>query len=345
LTRRRSRRRLLGILAAALVAAGVLAGLWARSALLLPAGGTGRPVLVDVRPGMRLKDIAALLRQEGVIRSPLGFQLLARRAGLGRVLKAGTYALNPAMTPAQVLQRLAAGDVAAVRVTIPEGYTARQVVAALVAAGIGDGAALVQAIDQPAQLQAAGLPAPAPGVRTALEGYLYPATYSFPPDASTADVIAAMLRQFAAVWTPQLAAAARSNAGLDTAQAVTLASIVQREVSAPADMALVAGVYLHRLQVGMKLDADPTVLYGLGVDAQAGPLTSDQLALDSPYNTYQVVGLPPGPICNPGAAALEAVAHPTATSALYFLTAPSGQVVLADTLAEQLANRKKYLGY
>ncbi len=234
---------------------------------------------------------------------------------------------------------------AAVHVTVPEGWDARQVVAGLADAGVGPGADLARAVNDPALLAAAGLPAPAPGVITALEGYLFPATYALAPNVAPKQAFSDMLQQFDQEWTPALAAAAKANADLNTAQAVTLASIVQREVGSAAEMPTVAGIYLNRLHQGMRLDADPTVLYALGVEAQNTPLTATEQQVDSPYNTYRNVGLPPGPICNPGAAALEAVAHPAATTALYFLTAPDGQLVLAQTLSQQLANRRKYLGY
>jgi len=343
--RRGWRRRAAGLVLAALLVVAGAGALWLRAALWLPARpGDAAPVLVDVRPGMRLSEIARLLQRSGVVRSALGFELLGRRRGLAGALQAGTYALTPAMTPGAVLAAIASGDVAAIRVTVPEGDSARQVLAALAVAGLSAGSALARAVNDPALLASAGLPAPAPGVITALEGYLFPATYAFAPDATPQAMLGTMLAQFSAVWTPALAQAALHNAGLNTAQAVTLASIVQREVASPAQMAIVAGVYLNRLRLGMDLDADPTVLYALGLEGQQGPLTNAQLSVDSPYNTYRHAGLPPGPICNPGAAALQAVAHPATTTALYFLTAPDGQLVLADTLAEQEANVQAYLG-
>ncbi len=322
------------------------AAAWARAQVYDPVNqaATAR-VLVHVAPGMRLGQIADMLQRQGLVRSALAFRLLAIRDGRSRSLQAGTYALGPFMTPRQILLMLAQGQVASVRLTIPEGWDARQVVAGIAAADLGAGSELARAVDDPSLLTATGLPAPAPGVITALEGYLFPTTYAFPPDATARQVLGTMLQRFTVQWTPALADAARSNAGLSTAQAVTLASIVQREVADPTEMPVVAGIYLHRLQLGMKLDADPTVLYALGIEAQDTPLSASELGVDSPYNTYRYGGLPPGPIANPGQQALEAVAHPMAVDAVYFLTTPDGRLVLARTLAEQLANRKRYLGY
>ncbi len=321
------------------------AALWARGALVLPADPSApSPVLVDIPPGTELRAISLLLERRGVVRSAWAFELLARREGVGTALEAGTYALSAAMTPRTILGRLAHGDVAVVHVTVPEGASARQVVAALAGAGLGGGAALASEVDDGALLAGAGLPPPAAGVRTALEGFLFPATYAFPPDASARALFAGMLAEFQQQWTPALAGEASAHTGLDMVQTVTLASIVQREVAAPAQMPVVAGVYLNRLKAGMNLDADPTVLYALGLESQQGALTTAELSVRSPYNTYLHAGLPPGPICNPGAAALAAAANPAATAALYFITTPAGRLVLADTLSQQEANIRQYLG-
>ncbi len=318
------------------------------SALARPVATVARdPVTVVIRPGMGLRQIALSLRAARVIRRAWVFEVLAVSGGEARRLQAGTYALSPSMPPQVVLQRIASGEVVtgARRITIPEGWNATQIIAALAAAHLGHGqAALAAAATDPALLAAAALPAPAAGTKVALEGYLYPDTYSFSSTMSAAQILGRMLSEFDAVWTPQLAAAARANAQLDTAQTVTLASIVQREVADAAQMPLVAGIYLHRLRVGMRLDADPTVLYALGLLSQQHSLTLAQTATVSPYNTYVVAGLPPGPICNPGKAALEAVAHPAATNALYFLTDPRGRVIPADTLQQQIAHQQKYYG-
>ncbi len=307
--------------------------------------GSTRQVLVVVPRGSDLRQISTLLQSQGVVRSGLAFEWFVRRQHRSRSLEAGTYALGPGMTPGQILNLLVAGHVADRSVIVPEGWTATQVISAFAAAGVGSPTQGLQAMRDVQLLARAGLPAPGPGAKVALEGYLFPATYSFPPEWDAQRAVQAMVQRFQQAWTPALQAAAAQQ-GLNTLQAVTLASIVQREVTSPEDMTVVAGIYLRRLHMGMKLDADPTVLYGLGIQGQDGGLTAAELSSSSPYNTYQNAGLPPGPICNPGLDALEAVAHPdTSGSALYFLTAPSGQLVLADTLSQQLTNRQHYLGY
>lgn len=340
-TRRRRALRL-SALALIVLALGVV-GYRAVWALGAPAPGSGRQVLVVVNPGMDVAQISRRLHRAGLIRSPLAFRLLARQGGVGGDLQAGTYALSPAMAPRTILRLMAEGKVTVRRVTIPEGWDGQQVAQAVTAA-LPDAGDVTAVFANTALLGQAGLPLPAAGVRDAMEGYLFPATYTFAPSTTATTVVRAMLARFQKAWTPRLRAAAAAQ-GLDTAQAVTLASIVQREVSRPADMRVVAGIYQRRLQRHMPLDADPTVLYALDLLGEDTRLTLSQLAVDSPYNTYRYPGLPPGPICNPGLAALQAVTDPTPGQSLYFLTTPSGQLVVADTLQQQLANRRKYLGY
>ncbi len=305
--------------------------------------GATTHTLVRIDPGLRLGQIAHLLRRRGVVRHAWAVVVLAVVRGDARRLEAGTYELGPGMTPGQILAVLAAGRVATVRVTLPEGLVTSQVLGRLRRAGIGSAGQLAQAGYDAHLRTAAGLPPASAGVRSPLEGYLFPSTYVFPAGTGASAAVARLLDQFRSEWTPQLAAAARANAGLNTLQAVTLASIVQREVARPRQMAQVAAVYLERLRRGMRLDADPTVLYALGRQGQTAALSGSELAVHSPYNTYRHHGLPPGPICNPGLAALEGVAHPAHTHALYFLTTPGGHLVLANTLAQQEANRRRYL--
>lgn len=316
-----------------------------RPALTLPVRpGATTQATVQVASGLRLWQIARLLRRRGVVRHAWALVLLAVLRGDARRLEAGTYELGPGMTPDQVLAVLAQGRVATTRVTLPEGLVTSQVLGRLRRAGLGTASQLARAGYDGRLRSAAGLAPPPATVRSPLEGYLFPATYVFRRGTGASSVVRRLLTQFRREWTPQLAATVRANTGLDTAQAVTLASIVQREVARPHQMAEVAAVYLARLRRGMRLDADPTVLYALGRQGQTSALTASELAVHSPYNTYRHRGLPPGPICNPGLAALQGVAHPAPIHALYFLTTPAGHLVLAHTLAQQAANRQRYLG-
>lgn len=258
-------------------------------------------------------------------------------------MEAGTYMLGPWMTVPQIATMMVHGDVATASVTIPEGWDVAQVAAALANAGLGPTTAFLDAAQDPALVQTVHV-SPALDAPYAVEGFLFPNTYQFQIGTSPMVVLGVMVHEFELQWTPSLETAASAE-GLNTLQAVTLASIVQREVATPGQMRTVAGIYLNRLHRGMDLDADPTVLYGLGLISWQGPLGPEQLQSTSPYNTYMHAGLPPGPICNPGAAALNAVAHPDKVQALYFLSAPNGALVVANTYAEQLTNEQRYLGY
>ncbi len=330
------------VLVVVFVAVGLRA---AHAAVEVPAApGSTMVHRVVVRPGMHLRRIGDLLKAQGVIRSSLVFDLWSIYEGEGRRLQAGTYSLGPGMSVQQVLQMIDHGRVATVRLVIPEGWDAAQIAAAVAQSGLGSSTAFLAAADDPAMIATMGLDLPAGAVRYEAEGYLFPATYTFKVGETPAAIAQTMLRAFVTnAWSPTIQSQVQAE-GLSMLQAVTLASIVQREVTSASQMQVVAGVYLHRLQIGMALDADPTVLYGLGLTALSGSLDDAQLASDSPYNTYAHTGLPPGPICSPGVQALEAVADPTPTQALYFLSTPSGQLILANTYAEQQANQKKYLG-
>ncbi len=182
-----------------------------------------------------------------------------------------------------------------------------------------------------------------------LEGYLFPDTYEFPAQNKPEDVVNLMLKDFGQRLTPDLRQAIAGQ-GLTIHQAVTLASIVEREAQVPAEQPIIASVFENRMKIGMPLQADPTVQFALSQDPKSvaqfglwkGDLTYDDLAVDSPYNTYAHTGLPPGPIANPGLGALQAVAHPAQTNYLYFVAKGDGSHAFAATYDEQLANIAKY---
>ncbi len=267
--------------------------------------------------------------------------VLAAVGGRARRLEAGEYALSRGMSLDDILRRLAAGDVVTVQVTIPEGFTVEEIIDALVKAGLGPRAGFEAACSDRA-LVADFTPAAA-AVRWPVEGFLFPATYTFRHDLSPRQIIATMVEQFRRTWAGQLSAAGAAE-GFTADQAVTLASIVEREARVDAERPIIAGVYANRLRKGMNLNADPTVFYALG-RAQGGRLTVKDLKLDSPFNTYAHAGLPPGPIASPGVRSLAAAVQPAAVPYLYFVARADGTHVFSATLHEQLANRKKFQGY
>jgi UPF0755 protein len=317
----------------------------AASALL--AAAAARPVdsksarteLVTVPRGSGVAAVAQILARRGIVRSALYFEFLSLATGSARRLQAGIYRLSPSMPPAAVLGRLVHGEVATARVTVVPGMTVAEVARVVQAAGLGSAAAFLR------YARSAPPPVgfdPAHAVRQPLEGYLYPDTYTIPVGGTLQAVVAPMLAAFARAFGPQELAAARAQ-GLTPAQAVTLASIVEREAADPAVRRDVAGVFLNRLRLGMPLGSEATVYYAADVPPGTS-LTRADLTSASPYNTLNHIGLPPGPICSPGGGALAAVLHPAHVPYLYFYSLPDGRYVFSRTYAGLLAAERRAAG-
>lgn len=298
--------------------------------------GSPRPFVI-VR-GDTAGVIGRHLEAEGVIRSALAFEFVLYDTGREDALQSGTYQVSPALTPrelAKVFEK-APGEQVALRVI--EGWRLTEIAAAVAKAFPKITkeqflAAAVVGTRKNAVL--AGLDA-----QTPLEGFLFPDTYFFRPDASATEIVDTLLTQFERRAGGELANAARDRK-MTVYDLVKLASIVEREARDRKESATIAGVYQNRLDLGMKLDADPTIQYALG---EWRELTLDDLKLDSPYNTYLNPGLPPTPIASPGQAALDAAAHPEKNDYLYFVAKNdgTGDHAFAKTLEEQEANRVRY---
>jgi len=291
------------------------------------------PYEFAVQPGSSLRAIATQLTRAGVLPDPWTFILLGRLLGRAGQLKAGHYVLQDAISPADVLDRLTEGSVAQAEVQFIEGWTLKQVRKALAAhpdlkqetVSLGD-----------AELAAAvGAPYPS------LEGLIFPDKYFFAVGASDLSVLKrgyhAMQQELDAAWE-------RRTSGLPLAtpyEALILASIVEKETGAVAERAMVAAVFVNRLKRGMKLDTDPTVIYGLG-DRFDGSLRRRDLEADTPYNTYTRPGLPPTPIAMPGRASLDAALNPADSKALYFVARGDGTSQFSVTLSEHERAVTKY---
>jgi UPF0755 protein len=305
------------------------------------------PVAVEVTQGESPSAIASSLERAGVIRSAAHFGVLAGLMGVESNLRAGEYELTRGMPTTVVIDRLRENlTVPQFVLTIPEGWRWEQVGEHLERKGIAS------AVDFEAALKATDYNAPFLVQRPAgasLEGYLFPDTYFFSVDATAHDIVARLLTTFNVRFPPELQAMA-ANQGLNLHQAVTLASIVEREAQVPSERPVIASVYLNRIKDGMLLQADPTTQYAIAADPASvkefgwwkRDLTVDDLKINSPYNTYVSTGLPPGPIASPGLASLEAVVRPAGTDFLFFVAKPDGSHAFARTLDEHNRNVQQY---
>jgi UPF0755 protein len=310
----------------------------------------GRPVSADARPtpfliegGDTAATVANRLATRSLIRSAFVFRLVVRLEGIGARLKVGSYELRPNMSTTQVAATFAEGRVVGGFLTIPEGWRIGQIADALAGTGVEPRADFVSFAEHPPTTVSWPVP-----TGHSLEGYLFPDSYRFDRDTPASGIARQMVDNFSRRVTPELRGEALAR-GLNEYQWVTLASIVEREAVVPAERPIIASVYYNRLKQGMKLEADPTVQYALVDDANPATsgiwkrtLTFADLATTSPYNTYQVTGLPPGPICNPGLDSLSAAARPASTDYLYFVAKPDGSHAFAHSYAEQQQNVAKY---
>lgn len=316
----------------ALLAAGGAAW-WAWSTIHRPYGAGEETVLIE--PGTDAGTILARLEARGVIPDAR-----LARAWLVWVLDdpplhAGEYRFEGAATTPEVLAKLVRGDVVLHRVTVVEGLTLEETAEALAAAGFGDEEAFLAAMGDPAPVAELD-----PEAET-LEGYLFPETYAFTRGAGEGEIVEAMVRTFREHFDEEVRPLL--TAPPTVRELVTLASIVEKEARVEDERRTIAGVYANRLEAGMGLYADPTVIYALKRRGEwDGNLVREDLALDSPYNTYVHRGLPPGPIASPGLASLRAAAAPADVPYLYFVSRNDGTHVFAETLAEHNRNVRRW---
>jgi UPF0755 protein len=292
--------------------------------------GPSSETFVEITPGIGTAGAAAQLQQAGILRSKLAFELF--KTLKNGSLKAGEYRFDhPASLP-EIYARLHRGDVYTLTLVIPEGYNLFDIAQAVAVAGLGSRDGFLSAAQQHTELISRWSPK-----ATSLEGYLFPDTYKFSRHATPLQMLTVMTRRFGQQ------AARLGLADGDTARAVTMASLVEKEVHIDAERPVVAGVFENRLAAGMPLQTDPAVIYAsLLHGTWTGVIHQSELHSDSAYNTYTHTGLPPGPICNPGMAALKAALHPAQTDFLYFVADANGATRFARTLADHDTNVAAY---
>ena len=309
----------------------VAAAIGLTASLTLPYQGfPGDAVVMRIAPGASAADVAGRVADSGVIRSPALFRWLVRLSRTATQLQAGEYRFAGASSALAVHRQLLDGDVLLHRVTVPEGLWIREVVELLAEAGLGELDALRQAAADPTLVRDLD-----PAAED-LEGYLFPDTYQIPRGMPADELLGRMVGRFREVFGPAERARA-AEIGLTVREAVTLASLVEEETAEPGERPLVASVFHNRLRRRMLLQCDPTVIYALERHGRyPGKLTRNGLKFDSPYNTYLYPGLPPGPIANPGAEALQATLHPSETDFLYFVSRNDGSHQFSRRFQEHL---------
>ncbi len=300
---------------------------WQRETTSVKLRADAPPIRLYVPPGASADTIGRDLQIMGLTWHPVVFRLLARSRGVSGQLKAGDYLLRGPLSLEGILNMLVRGDVVHRAITIPEGRSIEEIAEIVAAQGL-DPAAFLEAAADPRLVRDLDPDAPD------LEGYLFPDTYeiSQTPDASR-QLVSRMTRRFHAVMGPQLGRAAAR--GLSVRQVVTVASIVELETARPEERPRIAAVFLNRLRRGMLLQTDPSVIYALKKAGRwDGNIRREDLLMDSPYNTYRRVGLPPGPIGCPGRDAIQAVLDPAPGRELYFVSRNDGSHQFSESLTE-----------
>ncbi len=299
-----------------------------------PGPGNDRGIVrITITPGMTFTDVARLLYSEGIIRDIDKFGWLAAHRKAETRIQAGEFDLSAEMNPVEVLDLLVNGRPVEYRMTVPEGYSLKQIAEVLDKQGMWSGQRFLELAFDPGLAASLGVDA------KTLEGYLFPETYQFPRGAVEEDIIKAMVRKMNSVFGDGETARAEE-LRMTRHEVLTLASLIEKETSVRDEMPLISSVFHRRLEIGMKLDCDPTVIYGM--NNFDGNLRRRDLEKWTPYNTYLNPGLPPGPIASPGRDAIQAALYPADTRYLYFVSRGDGTHHFSSTFAEHQRAIRRY---
>jgi len=299
-----------------------------------PTFSTSSGKIIDIPDGATFRQVAALLEKERVIASRWGFLLLGKLTSADRRIIPGEYELHGGMRPHEILARLLNGQVVRHQVTIPEGYTMVQIADLLGQKGLVDSKEfLALTNDRDFILTTFHLDLPS------LEGYLFPDTYFIPRHTKAKDIVAMMVEGLWRVFTPEMRERAKA-INMSVHQVLTLASVIEKETGSAEERELVSSVFHNRLRKRIPLQSDPTVIYG--ISDFDGNLRKRDLKKVTPYNTYRIAGLPPGPIASPGGHAIRAALYPPPTTYLYFVSKNNGSHHFSSTLAEHNMAVEKY---
>ena len=275
-----------------------------------------------IKKGEGLREIAADLEKEGLIRNKIYFKYYVIYQGWAARLQAGQYTLSPSLNITQIAETIVKGKAASqeITITIPEGFTLKQIDARLTKAGLIEAGELLK--------------------QSQLEGYLFPDTYRFNQEATLDEIISKMRDNFDRKLDEDLRNEIAKQ-GKTLKEIIIMASLLEKEVATDQDRQIVSGIFWQRLKNSYPLESCATIAYILGIDKWRYSMTDTKV--ESPYNTYQNIGLLPGPICNPGLSAIEAAVYPEPSDYYFFLSKPDGQTVFSQTLEEHNENKAKYL--
>ena len=315
--------------AAALIIIGLAAAaIWLRSELETPYyGASPGEVFIEIPRHANTSRVAELLGNSGILRHRLPFILYVRYHNIGRRIQAGEYRFAEAATPGEVARRLVRGDVTFISITVPEGLTAQETIELLAKSGIGDPRKLKKLL-----LKTEWIRDLDPGARN-LEGYLFPETYRFPRKVDGETVVKTMVEQFKTRFA-KIAEVHPAHDGWTVPRVVTLASLIEEEVKNKDEGPLVASVLMNRLERGMPLACDATIIYAMKLaGTYRGNLSRADLVRESPYNSYIHRNLPPGPISNPGENSLRAALNPARTGYLFYVSRNDGTHQFSENYA------------
>ncbi|MFO8082748.1 MAG: endolytic transglycosylase MltG [Desulfobacterales bacterium] len=298
-----------------------------------PASTKFEPNMISIQPGQSFKSITEKLYDNGIIDNIFKFKLYTRIKGFDRDVKAGQYLLSPDMSPQKIIEVLVRGKVYLYRITIPEGYNLYELATLLEKTNIVKSSDFLSAANDTKLIQHLGINA------KNFEGYLFPDTYFFEKDAAPEKIISTMVKQFYNTFNP-LWEKRSSDLQLSMHEIVTLASIIEKETGLAEERPLISSVFHNRLKKNMRLQSDPTVIYG--VENFDGNLTRKHLQTPTPYNTYTLYGLPPAPIAAPGKASLEAAIFPPESPYLFFVSKKDRSHFFSTNYEDHKAAVRKY---
>ena len=291
------------------------------------------PVTIQIPKGSSFAKIADILNQSGLVEHKLPFHLFARLKDAPTHIRAGEYELTSAMSPSVILDKMIRGEIKGYNIPVPEGFSMRQIASALAEQGLVDKKEFLKLCSDTAFLSSLGIS------QATAEGYLFPETYILTKAMDEKEIIMLMVEQLWKKITPDMVKRAQE-IGFSLGQVLTVASMIEKEAKLKEEKPLIAAVFYNRLKISMRLQSDPTAVYG--IPTFSGTITREHLKKETPYNTYQINGLPPGPIASPGLDSILAALYPAQVDYLYFVARNDGSHQFSTTLTKHNAAVARY---